>query len=417
MTEVRRKIARLPDGPITSIKYRDGFIFAIGGRDPAKIWRVDLKKRKIQTVLSGFPVWGHHFTSELVFGPDGKMYFGVGNPTNSGVVDMLDVLTFGWVSIFPEGRGIPCEDRVLVGRNFVTENPLTADPNDKAVTGAYHKFGEPSYPGEVIEGMPAPGCNGAVFRANADGSELEVFATGFRNVYGMGFSPNGRLFGINQGMGNGGSRPVANVFDTLWEIKKGGWYGFPDFPAGIPITDPRFDPKEKPAPEFLLAKHPPLAEGPFFNFEPHSSPQHFSFSKSDKFGFVGDMFVAQYGSQMLENPKGHKVVRFNLETKEVNDFYVNKVPGIEGVAPERPTAAILDPRGEDLYVLDFGELIAQKGVFWPSSNTGALWKISKVESPGMAGFVLNRTLYLILVGGLIVIGLVGYFILGRKERI
>jgi hypothetical protein len=156
-----------------------------------------------------------------------------------------------------------------------------------------------------------------------------------------------------------------------------------------PPPDTRFVPKEKPAPEFLLAKHPPLAEGPFYNFEPHSSPQHFSFSKSDKFGFVGDIFVAQYWSQMLENPKGHKVVRFNLETKEVNDFYVNKVPGIEGVAPERPTAAILDPSGEDLYVLDFGELIGQKGVFWPSANTGALWKITKVESLGIAGFVLT----------------------------
>jgi hypothetical protein len=86
------------------------------------------------------------------------------------------------------------------------------------------------------------------------------------------------------------------------------------------------------------------------------------------------------------------VVRFNLETKEVNDFYVNKVLGIEGVAPERPTAAIFDPNGNELYVLDFGELIAQNGVFWPSANTGALWRISKVESLGLAGFARPCTL-------------------------
>jgi hypothetical protein len=119
-------------GPATSIprilKYRDGYIYAIGGRDPAKIWRVDLKKRKIQTVLSGFPVWGHHFTSELVFGPDGKMYFGLGQPSNSGVVDMLDVLTFGWVTIFPQGRGIPSIDHELIDRNYVTDNPFKSRP-------------------------------------------------------------------------------------------------------------------------------------------------------------------------------------------------------------------------------------------------------------------------------------------------
>jgi glucose/arabinose dehydrogenase len=87
-----------------------------------------------------------------------------------------------------------------------------------------------------VKGTPPPGCNGAVFRANPDGSDLETFATGFRNVYVMGFSPDGRLFGIDQGYDNGGSRPVANDFDSLWVIQKGGWYGFPDFPSGIPIT-------------------------------------------------------------------------------------------------------------------------------------------------------------------------------------
>jgi hypothetical protein len=51
---------------------------------------------------------------------------------------------------------------------------LSPDPNDKAVTGVFHEFGEASHPGEVVEGTAPPGCNGAVFRANPDGSELEV---------------------------------------------------------------------------------------------------------------------------------------------------------------------------------------------------------------------------------------------------
>jgi glucose/arabinose dehydrogenase len=375
-----KEIARFKDGPITSMHHHKGFIYAIGGRAPAKIWRVDRKTGELKTILSGFPVWGHHFTSELVFGPDGKMYFGVGDPSNLGVIGLDDYNTFGWLPIFPEGHGIPCVDLKLIGRNYITDNPFTKDPNDKAVTGVFKEFGQPSRPGEIIKATPPPGCNGAVFRANPDGSELEVFASGFRNVYGMNFSPDGRLFGIDQGMDNSGSRPVADDFDPLWEIKQGQWYGFPDYPSGIPITDPRFDPKEVHPPKFVLAEHPPLAEGPYYRFETHAGSHHFAFSKSEKFGFVGDMFLAQYGSQFLDEPNGHKVVRFDLETKEVSDFYVNKAIGVKGVAPERPTAAHFSHHDGNLYMVDFGELVAKGGVFYPSAGTGALWKISKVQS-------------------------------------
>lgn len=393
-----KEIARLPDGPVTSIHHHNGAVYAIGGRDPAEVWRVNPQTGEVQTVLTGFPVWGHHFTSELIFGPDGKMYFGIGTPSNSGVLGLDDYHSFGYLSIFPETRDIPGVDLVLVGQNFITDNPFTPDPNDKALTGAFKRFGEPSRPGEVIKAGIPPEVNGVVFRANSDGSQLEVFASGFRNIYGMGFSPDGRLFGIDQGMDNSGSRPVANDFDPLWLIKKGGWYGFPDYPSGIPITDPLFDPKEREAPQFLLAEHPPLAEGPFFRFANSTGSHHFDFSRNPEFGFVGDMFTAQYGSQFVHPPRGHKVVRLNLETKKASDFYVNKVPGPEGVAPERPTAAHFGPDGR-LYVVDFGELATDRAVFFPSAATGSLWRISRGGSSPSPGFnypLLFKTLIVVV---------------------
>jgi hypothetical protein len=177
--------------------------------------------------------------------------------------------------------------------------------------------------------------------------------------------------------------------------------------------------KERPAPQFLLADHPPLAEGPYYRFETHSGSHHFSFSKSEKFGFTGDMFLAQYGSQFIHPPKGHKVVRFNPKTKEVSNFYVNKVPGAKGVAPERPTAAHFSHHDGSLYIVDFGELATNGKVFFPSAETGALWKITKVESfmDGVGKWIPDlkidaKSSYTIL--GIVGIILIGYLYMRKK---
>lgn len=369
-----RELARLPDGPITSIQYRDGYVYAIGGRAPASIWRIKVSTGEIKTVLTGLHVWGHHFTSQLVFGPDDKMYFGVGSPSNSGVIGLDDFYTYGYISIFPAAHDLPAVDHKLVGLSFATEDPFTDDPGDKAVTGAFHPFGIPAVPNEIVLAGSPPEVTGVIMRCNVDGSGLEVFASGFRNPYGLGFSPDGRLLAVEQGMDNSGSRPVANDYDSLWAVECGGWYGYPDYASGIPVTDPQFAPADGPAPQLLLAEHPPLAPGPLYRFAHSTASHHFSFSSSKAFGFVGQMFIAQYGSQFAWPPAGHRVVRFDLQTRQVQDFYINLIPGPGGTAPERPTAAQFSPDGS-LYVVDFGELATDTKVFFPSALTGALWRI------------------------------------------
>jgi len=373
-----REVARLPDGPVTGLAQLDGVLYAIGGRDPAALWRIDPATGAVTTLVSGFPVWGHHFTSQLAVGPDRRLYFAVGMPSNSGVIGLDDFNEFQYLSEFPDAHDIPCLQLKLVGQNFETSNPFTAAPDDTTWTGAFKPFRTNSTPGEVVPATPPPGCNGAVFSVAPDGSGLRVVANGFRNPWGIRFAPDGRLFLVDQGMDNGGSRPVAEDTEPMWEIHDGGWYGFPDFPSGFPVTLPGFQGEGKPAPQPLLMDPPPLADKPFFLFVPSCGCMQFDFSHGGTFG-KDQMFLAEYGSQFHnDRPGGFRIEQLDLATKTVSDFYVNLKPGPDGTAPERPISVAISPDGSRMYLLDFGDLSTDTLVFFSSALTGGLWRIDPV---------------------------------------
>src|SRR5205807_9736502 len=56
-----------------------------------------------------------------------------------------------------------------------------------------------------------------------------------------------------------------------------GWYGWPDFAGGRPVTDPALAPERGPALSFLIANHAelPTPEPPLLAFEPHAAATKF----------------------------------------------------------------------------------------------------------------------------------------------
>ena len=42
-------------------------------------------------------------------------------------------------------------------------------------------------------------------------------------------------------------RVPADAPDCLWVVKKDAWYGFPDYAAGVPVTEAQFRPENGPA--------------------------------------------------------------------------------------------------------------------------------------------------------------------------
>ncbi len=330
-------------------------------------------------VLSGLPSWGDHHNNRVVFGADGKMYFGQGTATNSGVVGEDNE----WFSNYPFFHDYPGCDIELRGFNFITQNPQSKAPSDMVCTGAYQPFGVPGRPGEKIRGIAR--ASGSILRANPDGSCLELVAWGLRNPFRIRFDSSGRLFAANHGMDVRGSRPVANAPDEFQLIRYGAWYGWPDYTGGMPVTMPQFKPEGKPRPEFLLANHPMRPPTPLANFVPHSAIMGFEFNHSPAFGPTGNAFIAEYGSEAPETTGGlplpgvgHRVSTIDMQTGRIATFAINKsgyaASYTGGGGFERPIDILFSDRDE-LFVSDFGLTQEEDGGF--VQGTGVIWRITR----------------------------------------
>ncbi len=374
------------NGPWTGVVFHKGnFYIAEGGaREGGRILRVT-PGGKVSIVLKDLPSLGDHHTNGPVVGPDGWLYFGQGTATNSAVVGQ-DNAAFGWLKRQATFHDTPCRDIQLAGENFVSGNPLASDMDEKVTTGAFSAFGSPTAKGQVIRGEVP--CNGAVMRVSLLGGKPELVAWGFRNPFGLAFSPGGQLYVTDNSYDVRGSRPVFGTGDLLWRVQPGAWYGWPDFHGSHPLDKgDRFMSPGKAKPTQLLAEPPSTPPEPVAVFDVHSSSNGFDFSTHKRFGHVGQAFVAQFGDMApgvgkVLAPVGFKVVRVDIETGVIEDFAVNKgetngpSSWLHTGGLERPVAARFSPSGETLYVVDFGVMsVAARPV--PQKQTGVLWRITK----------------------------------------
>jgi glucose/arabinose dehydrogenase len=380
---VIREIARGEHGPWNGVAYhRGGFYVAEGGATTGgRILRID-QEGNTRVLVDDLPSLGDHHTNGPAIGPDGKVYFGQGTVTNSGVVGE-DSHAFGWLARNPRVHDVPCRDVTLRGTNFKTDNPMTKE-KDEIETGAFSPFGTATSAGQVVKG--ALPCNGAIMRVAPEGGDLELVAWGMRNPFGLAFAADGQLYVTDNGYDVRGSRPVFGSADMLWKVKEGSWYGWPDYSEGRPLdmdfyAEAGGDPKG-----LVLAEHPARPPAPVALFPVHSSADGIDIARGGRFGYSGHAFVALFGDMTPSTgkvmaPVGFMVVRVDLETGVIEDFARNrgdeKGPatdrGDHGL--ERPVAVRFDPTGGELYVVDFGVMrMTGKGPE-PQPETGVLWRI------------------------------------------
>jgi mono/diheme cytochrome c family protein len=376
-------------GAWTGATFHDGAFYVSESREmlDSRILRVTLDG-KITPIVGGLPpIVDHHTNGPVV--RDGYLYFAQGVVTNSGVVGE-DNHKIGWLERHPQVHDIPGEDIVLAGRNFKSKNPLTTDDDgDEVETGAYAPFGMKTREGQVIRGRVP--CTGAVMRVPLAGGNVELVAWGLRNPFGLAFSPDGRLFATENGYDTRGSRPVFGAPDNLWEIRPGTWYGWPDFVSGMPVEWERFKRPGYPQPSFVLAKHPGKPPEPAARLACHASVCGIDFSRSERFGFAGEAFIAQFGDMApstakVLDPVGFSVVRVNPKTGAVHDFIVNRSTkrgpasklGTRGI--ERPIDVQFDREGTTLYVLDFGVMTMSRTAAEPQKQTGVLWRVTRAPA-------------------------------------
>jgi glucose/arabinose dehydrogenase len=363
--------------PITGINYRNGDIY-VSHRGVITIVKLDGTKHDI---ISGLPSFGDYGNNKVEFGEDGKMYFGQGTATNSGVVGLDNEWVLQY-SFFCDQLGSYI---MLNGQNYETKNMLIP-AGANVLTGAFSPYGVPNLQRfEIVKGTIR--ASGSVLKSNPDGSELELVAWGFRNPITVKYDRFNRLFVADQGYEIRGSRPIANAPDVISIIIPGTWYGWPDFAAGELVTQPRFVPVGGPKPEILFTNHPSVPPRPFTIFPPYSSIMGFDFNSNPNFGQVNDMYIAEFGSEEndiygveVRSGVGHRVTKVDMNTGQTATFAVNKsgFPAYiqQGGGISRPTDVVFGPDGA-MYVSDYA-ITTQENPYNYISNTGVIWRIIKI---------------------------------------
>lgn len=340
----------------------------------------------VTDIVTGLPGRGDHQANHPILADDGYLYWGQGSATNLGVVG-ADNYAYEWLPKFPEDHDVPAEPLRLTGRNFRYRNVL-GSLSDEVECGAFSPFGTRTEPGQVVPGSVK--ASGAILRCRPDGSQLSVVAWGLRNPYGVAFHPDGRLFATEHGSDERGERQVIGDLDDFYEIVQGAWYGWPDYASGIRLDDARWGSKGRGREPLIENPPDPDPPKPWVSFAAHAAANGVDFCRDEAFGFPGDAFVALFGDVAPVTarpmvPIGFKVVRVDMNRREVVDFAVNKIIGPATKLPhsgfERPSHCAFGPDGA-LYVVDFGEIsiAPEKGGIRQPDGSGALWRIRRTGS-------------------------------------
>jgi glucose/arabinose dehydrogenase len=380
-------------GPITGLLWHDGRLLV---SHKGKISTIG-PDGSVRDLVTGLPSSGDHFNNQLALGPDGKIYFGQGVVTNAGVVG-VDNFVFGWLGKYPSLHDVPAQDIQVTGQEFVTLNPLvlTAEKPPLVRTGVFAAFGT-GVNGKLVKGQTK--ANGTILRMNPDGSNLEVYAWGLRNPFGLAFGADGKLYAADNGYDDRGSRPVANAPDVIWQVREGAWYGWPDYVGGEPITDSKFRPPGKPALQFLMRQHPPV-EKPFLTLPKQTAVTQMAISRGGRFGFESNLFVGAVGDMSpvvgSSHPVGYQVLRIDPATRKAEPFFrakpsalgptQNNLEYVQTAGPKRIVGLRFSPQGDALYVADIGAIAvfpSPTPAIHPYPGSGVIWRITRgTGNPG-----------------------------------
>ena len=215
------------------------------GNNTSRVVSINLHSGQVTPVIRGLPT-GDHPTEQIVV-KGGWLYWSQGSGTNSGVTG--------------HDNGAGGNQHEIACQQITLSNNVW-DSGDGHKTSGYSNHGVqrpgvtvPAYEGATSKGM----CTGAILRAriNDPQNTIEPVAWGFRNPFGLRFSPanhplKGQLMISENGEDERGARPVANSPDRLAVARQNPdgtpeYHGWPDRFGFLDSTQAVFNPLGGPA--------------------------------------------------------------------------------------------------------------------------------------------------------------------------
>lgn len=159
--------------------------------------------------------------------------------------------------------------------------------------------------------------NATLLQANADGSDLKIYAKGLRNTIGFDWHPVTKdLWGFDHGIDWLGDDDQP---EELNKIRQGNNYGWP-----YVYAKGKFDKHASP-PNLTYRQYALLTTFPVMLYTAHAAPMNLAFYKGNQFPneYQNDAFVTMHGSWNRKPPSGYRVVRIHYEEgkpTEITDF-------------------------------------------------------------------------------------------------
>jgi glucose/arabinose dehydrogenase len=405
LEEVELKGGAAPTGEIAvGLTFHEGWLyFSHEEKDGTfGISRVRPQGGAVEAVLRGLTAQGDHDVNYLVFDRKGTLYFGLGSVTNSGVVSSHDPVNAKWLKVHPGAREIPCRDIVLTGQSFTEKNALTPQSDDTATTGAFQAYGRSG--AKRIPGEPL--CSGSLYELPRGAAKPVLVAWGFRNPVALAVDGQDQVYVGMHGADVRGTRPVLDDPDAVYRVRRGAWYGWPDYSAELlPFTDPRYQPPAK----FLAEGHdrigflidhaasglqPPDRSLLVTATVPHAALGGMTFvPPGGPFGrWAGQLLISEMGDFKPTTDAVHPDTRAGFQVEAVDMatgtrtvFARNRGQGPAVPASrldlqeafERPVDVKVGPDGL-VYVLDFGVFESTEKAAKVMPKTGKVFRIEPV---------------------------------------
>jgi len=251
---------------ISSLEYKSKVLYYASG---TIVYSYNLITKENKEIIKGIPNYGDYNRSLLRINGE-YLFVTIGAATNSGVVGTDNK----WLSNYPQNHDVTPKNITLKWINFGEKK-----------TGAFAAYGTRNIKGAIIPKNTIG--NSSIIVYNIKTGAQGNFAWGIRNMKGIDFNSGGKLLITVGGMEDRGLRPVNGDSDYIYQIKKNGWYGFPDYTGGDPLSSPKFKALNNNDIPFILDQHP--STNPPAPIYQHKSVNSLVGLTVDKKGVLGDI--------------------------------------------------------------------------------------------------------------------------------
>lgn len=296
----KEKILKKDGQNIGDIKIKDEKLFFILDE---KLMYYNLKTKEEKIILNNISNYKNVDKNKLLI-VDNNLFLTIDSATNAGVLSKEEL------NLNPNNKG----EQYPINLKF-NENYTSSFSEEKEVDNEKETINK------------ALGT-ASVYKIDINTFESELFAYGIKNILGIDYDCDKKIYITVGGIEESGARPLYGDVDYIYTLTNT-WYGWPDYSGGDPVNSPRFREKGKVKQNFLLKEHPNIPPAPFYQNEEINSLGRLTIDRAGLLGAKDSIIIYDKSKESLINlnKSGEKKEIIKIKDSFLSDlkFYNNNL--------------------------------------------------------------------------------------------